>query len=94
MNDILTDDVQNPDEAQAPVIETPTWVQVTVLGGDVHNIDVTEGKTIAQALEEAGITVQGGQSITVNGRPVTDTNQALEAGTVISVVGKIRNGAV
>ena len=94
MNDILTDDVQNPDEAQAPVIETPTWVQVTVLGGDVHNIDVGEGKTVAQALEEAGITVQDGQSITVNGRPVTNTDQALEAGTVISVVGKIRNGAV
>jgi hypothetical protein len=96
MNDILTDGTPTAETTadDTPVIETPNWVQVTVLGGDVHNIDVTEGKTIAQALQEAGITVEKGQSITVNGQPVTDTNQALEAGTVVSVVRKLRNGAI
>lgn len=91
--------VNTDQTAEAPVdldkdTATPAWAQVAVLGGDVANIDVTEGKTIAQALEDAGVTVEHGQSVSVNGEMITDFEQPLQPGTVVAVVTKIRNGSL
>ena len=68
------------------------WVQVAVLGGDVHQIDLGEGKSVAQVLADANIEIETGQVVTVNGVPVTDFEQSLEPGTVVNVVSRVKNG--
>jgi len=68
------------------------WIQVAVLGGDVSTIDFQEGLTVGQALEQAGVQVANGQVVTLNGAPVQDMDQTLEADSVLNVVGRVRNG--
>lgn len=72
--------------------QTNQWVQVAVLGGDVHTIDLTEPKTVNQVLGEAGLELGQGQVVTVNGAPVTDFEQTLEPNTVVNVVSAVKNG--
>lgn len=73
--------------------ETPAnWVQVAVLGGDAHTIDLADGKTLSQVLNEAEIQLEAGQVVTVNGTAVTDTEQTLEPGSAVMVVSRVKNG--
>jgi hypothetical protein len=82
-----------PEDTMAPEEHpAPGWVQVAVLGGDVYNVDHTEGQTVRQALEEAGVVREDGQVVTLNGTAVHDLDQPVEPGTVINVVSRVKNG--
>ncbi|HVX24567.1 MAG TPA: hypothetical protein VG992_04495 [Candidatus Saccharimonadales bacterium] len=76
-----------------PTEQTPAqWIDVAVLGGDVHKLDYAAGTTVSAALEQAGIQLDRGQVVTVNGAPVQDQDQVLEPNSAVNVVGRVKNG--
>lgn len=83
----MTTTVDNGSEAL-----TNGFVQVAVLGGDIHTVDCVEGLTIQQALTHAEVTLEHGQVVTLNGAPTQDLNQAIEPNSVLGVVSRVKNG--
>lgn len=80
----------------APQDSTPEVVHVSVFGSnDVKRPQLTAGHTVGQYLSDAGVTVQKGQSISLNGSPTTtDTVVESNPGTVnaIVVTSRVANG--
>lgn len=68
------------------------FVQVAVLGGDIHTIDCVEGLTVGQALAQAEVTLETGQVVTLNGAPVLNMDETVEPDSVLAVVGRVKNG--
>jgi hypothetical protein len=66
-------------------------VQFVVLGGDTSKHDFEDGMTVQDVLDRANATVEDGQVVTVDGAPAK-TDQALEPGAVVQVVGRVKNG--
>jgi len=70
---------------------TTPWVQVVVLGGDVHRLDYEPGMTVQQVLEAANLNPQEGQVVTINGAPA-GLDQTIEPNSVVQLTSKVNNG--
>lgn len=81
--------------AAAPKDSVPEVVHVSAFGGDVKRSNFSAGHTVDQYLNDAGITVDQGQTVSLNGSPTTlDTVVESNPGTVnaIVVTNKVANG--
>jgi hypothetical protein len=73
-------------------------VHVSVFGSDdVKRPSLTPGHTVGQYLSDAGFAVEKGQTVSLNGQPVTDPNNTVvesNPGTVnaIVVTSRVANG--
>lgn len=72
-----------------PEVVNPLIVKVARVGGSVQDICLNGERTVAAALEAAGLEAEGG--IRVNGRLV-DEKAGLESGDIITVAGRIAGG--
>lgn len=57
--------------------------------GNVQEVEFTEGMTVSQALEAAGLEVSATESLRLNGAAHEDMDEVLNAGDQILVVGRI-----
>ncbi len=71
--------------------EAPSWVQVAVLGGDLHQLDYASDMTVANALACANVRVKQGLMVQVNGREA-QLDEVLEPNSVVQVTTKVMNG--
>jgi len=51
---------------ESPQDQTSRVVRVTVLGGDTKDVPFVQGQTVGHFLNEAGITLEDGQGVTLN----------------------------
>ena len=85
---------------QAPqgTIDVPVMitVRVAVMGAQTASVDAPSGLTVREALNQAGVSIERDHAVTLNGNPVNDLDQAIDAspGTtpVIVVAPKVSNG--
>lgn len=66
-------------------------VRVTRLAGDSMVMDYTPGMTLQDYLNNAGVKVQHGEVVTLNGATV-DGNPPVTPNSVVVVAGRIANG--
>jgi uncharacterized metal-binding protein len=71
--------------------KTPGWVQVAVLGDDLHQLDYRSDMTVANALALAEVDVRKGLMVQVNGREA-QLSDPLERNSVVQVTTKVQNG--
>lgn len=70
----------------------PAGPKVTVAQtGNVKEVNFTEGMTVKQALEAAGVSAGGrGQQVRLNNQACGDLDTVLAAGDQVLVVGNVR----
>lgn len=66
-------------------------VKVAVLGGDEAEVEVEEGATVEDVLEEAGISLDKSEQVRVNGESV-DLESEVEEGTNLTIVSQPKGG--
>ncbi len=67
-------------------------IEITVMGGDDHQVDFVEDKTVGDYLNEAGIDVEAGQSVSLNGEEIKDFGQVVYPEGQIVVASRVANG--
>lgn len=76
---------------KAKATENEIFVKVARTGGQVHEVSLTEGQTIEDALELAGIDYDTKSRIKANGEEV-ELDDLAEDGDRITVSGTIKGG--
>lgn len=66
-------------------------VKVAVLGGEEAEVDVPQGATVEDVLEEAGISLDKSEQVRVNGESV-DLESEVEEGTNLTIVSQPKGG--
>jgi hypothetical protein len=79
---------QEPEQSAPEPTQT---VKVSLMGGDAQTFDYVEGRTVAEWLQDADITVKGDQSVSLNG-DTAGLDTAVEPNSIIVVADKISNG--
>ncbi len=69
----------------------PDSVKIVVMGGDDHTVEFVEGKKVSEYLESEGITLEEGQTVSLNGETV-DLDAVASPEVNIVVAGRSGNG--
>lgn len=67
-------------------------VEISVMGGDDYKLDFVKDKTVGEYLNDAGIDVADGQSVSLNGEKISDFSQMVSPEGQIVVASQVANG--
>ena len=67
-------------------------INITVMGGDDHSIDFAKDKTVGDYLNEAGIDIGDGQSVSLNGEEIKNLDEMVSPEGQIVVASRVSNG--
>lgn len=67
-------------------------IEISVMGGDDHQVDFVKDKTVGEYLNDAGIDVGEGQSVSLNGEEIKDFGQMVSPEGQIVVASRVANG--
>ncbi len=67
-------------------------IDIVVMGGDDYKIDFAKDKTVADYLDEAGIDIGDGQSVSLNGEEIRNLEQMVSPEGQILVASRVSNG--
>ena len=67
-------------------------IEIAVMGGDDYQVDFVKDKTVGDYLEEAGIEVGEGQSVSLNGEEIDNFQEMVSPEGQIVVASRVANG--
>lgn len=67
-------------------------IEITVMGGDDYKIDFARDKTVGDYLNEAGIDIGEGESVSLNGEEVKSMEDMVSPEGQIVVASRVSNG--